>query len=73
MAKIEINLKEYNALKDKIKELENKLGDASNEISKYKEKLESIEILVLDLEGESIANRLFNWKKVVKPFKELVK
>lgn len=71
MARIEISLEEYNGLKNKIKTLENTLGDVSKEASAYKEKLGTIEGLVMDLEDETWVDRLFSWKSILKPFKDL--
>lgn len=71
MARIEIPMKEYNGLKSKIKSLEQTLVDVSKEASVYKEKLNILESLVMDLENENILNRIFSWKNIVNPFKEV--
>lgn len=72
MSRIEIPIQEYNALKDKIKSLEETLTSVSKEASLYKEKLGKIESLVNDLEEENVINRLLFWKNVIKPFKIFV-
>jgi hypothetical protein len=73
MSRIEIPMSEYNGLKDKIKSLEQTLVDASKEASAYEEKLSILENLVMDLENERILNRIFSWKNIVNPFKEVFK
>ena len=71
MSRIEIPMKEYNGLKSKIKSLEQTLIDVSKEASVYKEKLNILESLVMDLENEKILSRIFSWKNIVNPFKEV--
>lgn len=73
MSRIEIPMKEYNGLKNKIKSLEQTLVDVSKETSVYKEKLSILESLVMDLENEKILSRIFSWKNIVNPFKEVFK
>lgn len=73
MARIEIPMKEYNDLKSKIKSLEQTLVDVSKETAIYKEKLSILESLVMDLENEKILSRIFSWKNIVNPFKEVFK
>jgi hypothetical protein len=73
MSRIEIPMTEYNDLKNKIKQLESSLVDVSKEASIYKEKLGILEGLVIDLESETLVDRLFAWKKIVKPFKDVFK
>lgn len=73
MARIEIPMTEYNGLKNKIKQLESTLVDVSKEASTYKEKLGILEGLVIDLDNEKLVDRLFNWKSIVKPFKDVFK
>ena len=73
MSRIEIPMTEYNGLKNKIKQLESTLVDVSKEASTYKEKLGILEGLVIDLESEKLFDRLFNWKSIVKPFKDVFK
>jgi hypothetical protein len=60
-------------LKNKIKQLEKDLTDVSKEAAKYKEILSIIDALVMDLDGEKLINRLFNWKSIIKPFKNALK
>ena len=64
---------EYNGLKNKIKSLEQTLVDVSKETAIYKEKLSILESLVMDLEDEKVLNRIFSWKNIVNPFKEVFK
>jgi archaellum component FlaC len=73
MARIEISMEEYNSLKNKIKQLESTLVDVSKEASTYKEKLGILEGLVIDLDNEKLVDRLFSWKSIVKPFKDVFK
>lgn len=73
MSRIEIPMTEYNGLKNKIKQLESTLVDVSKEASTYKEKLGILEGLVIDLDNEKLVDRLFNWKSIVKPFKDVFK
>lgn len=73
MARIEISIEEYNGLKNKIKQLESALVDVSKEASTYKEKLGILEGLVIDLDDEKLVDRLFSWKSIVKPFKDVFK
>lgn len=73
MARIEISMEEYNSLKNKIKQLESTLVDVSKEASTYKEKLGILEGLVIDLDNEKLVDRLFSWKRIVKPFKDVFK
>lgn len=73
MPRIEIPMQEYNGLKNKIKSLEQTLVDVSKETAIYKEKLSILESLVMDLENEKILSRIFSWKNIVNPFKEVFK
>ena len=73
MSRIEIPMNEYNGLKNKIKSLEQTLVDVSKETALYKEKLSILESIVMDLEDEGVLNRIFSWKNIVNPFKELLK
>ena len=73
MARIEISMEEYNGLKNKIKQLESTLVDVSKEASTYKETLGILEGLVIDLDSEKLVDRLFSWKSIVKPFKDVFK
>ena len=73
MSRIEIPMTEYNGLKNRIKQLESTLVDVSKEASTYKEKLGILEGLVIDLDNEKLVDRLFSWKSIVKPFKDVFK
>jgi uncharacterized protein YigA (DUF484 family) len=73
MARIEIDISEYQGMKSKIRDLENALNSVSQEAATNKEILEKTKALVTDLEEETFFDRLFSWKKVIQPFKELFK
>lgn len=72
MAKIELDMKEYQGMISKIKNLESALNSVSKEAAINKEIIEKVKALVVDLEGEGFFNRLFSWKNVIEPFKELL-
>ena len=72
-ARIDLSMKEYQGMNSKIKNLENALNSVSKEAAANKEKLEQVKALVADLENEGFFNRLFGWKKIIEPFKELFK
>lgn len=65
MARIEISLEEYNALKAKIKSLEEQTVSDSKEIKRYKDNFETLFFAIEDLEGEGLFNRVFKWKDVI--------
>ena len=71
MSRIEIDIKEYQGMKTKIRNLENALNSVSKEAAINKETLEKVNALVADLESETFFGRLFAWKSIIKPFKEL--
>ena len=71
MARIEIDITEYQGMKTKIKNLESALNSVSQEAALYKEKIEKANALVEDLNSETFVNRLFKWKTVTTPLKEL--
>ena len=72
MAKIEIDMKEYQGMRDKIESLESALNSVSVEAAANKETIEKVKDLVVDLENEGLLNRLFGWKNVVQPFKNIL-
>jgi uncharacterized protein YigA (DUF484 family) len=72
MARIEVDLAEYQGMRNKIKSLESALNSVSVEAATNKEIVENVKALVVDLEKEGFLNRLFTWKSVIKPFKELL-
>lgn len=72
MSRIEIDIKEYQGMRNKIKNLESALNSVSMEAATNKEIIEKVKALVVDLEGEGFFNRLFSWKSVIEPFKELL-
>lgn len=65
MARIEISLEEYNALKNKVKNLEEQIVIDSKEIKKYKDNFETLFFAIEDLEGEGLFNRVFKWKNII--------
>ena len=71
MAKIEIDIKEYQGMRDKINELESALYSVSAEVAANKKLVEELKTLVSDLENEGLLNRLFGWKNVVQPLKDV--
>ena len=71
MARIEIPMEEYQGLKDKVKSLESSLIEEKNQTSIYKQKFNEAKELFDDLKSEGFINRLFNWKRVIKPFSNL--
>ncbi len=71
MARIEIPMEEYQGLKDKVKSLESSLIEEKNQTSIYKQKFNEAKELFDDLKSEGFINRLFNWKRVIKPFNNL--
>ena len=73
MSRIEIPIEEYQGMKTKIKNLENALNSVSKESAVNKERIENLKVLIADLEGEAFFNRLFRWKSIIEPFKELLK
>lgn len=72
MSRIEIDIKEYQGMRNKINNLESALNSVSREAAVNKEVIEKVKALVIDLEGEGFFNRLFSWKNVIEPFKELL-
>ena len=73
MARIEIPMSEYQGMKSKIKNLEDALNSVSKEAAVKKELMEKVKTLVADLEEEKFFDRLFRWKNIIEPFKDLFK
>lgn len=71
MSRIELELSEYQAMRNKIKNLESGLNSVSQEAASKKEKIEQAKALIEDLESESFFNRLFKWKTITLPLREL--
>lgn len=71
MSRIDIDMKEYQGMRNKIKNLESALNSVSTEAAINKELLEKARALVVDLDGEGFLNRLFSWSSVTKPLKDL--
>lgn len=72
MARIEISMSEYDSLKDRIKELEFGIIDVTKEVTLCMEKYDEAKFLIENLENESLFNRVFKWKSVIKPIIELL-
>ena len=72
MARIEISMSEYDSLKDRIKELELELIDVTKEVTLCNERYDEVKFLIENLENESLFNRVFKWKSVIKPIIELL-
>ena len=71
MSRIDIDMKEYQGMRDKIKNLESALNTVSQEAATNKEIIEKAKALVEDLQGEGLINRMFGWKNVIYPLKKL--
>jgi hypothetical protein len=71
MAKIEIDIMEYQGMKNKIRDLESALNSVSKEAAVHKETFEQGKALVIDLKNEGFFSRLFGWKNIVEPFEKL--
>ena len=63
MARIEISMGEYNALKTKIQLLERENVEISKQAAAYKEKLEKIKYFLMDIQNSSLIERTWHWKK----------
>ena len=72
MARIEISMSEYDSLKNRIKELELGLIDVTKEVTLCNERYDEAKFLIENLENESLFNRAFKWKSVIKPIIELL-
>ena len=72
MARIEIDINEFQGMKNKIRNLEEALNSVSKEAAANKEIIERMKALVIDLEDEAFFDRLFRWNSIVEPFKELI-
>lgn len=71
MARIEISMEEYDALKGRINELEKKNIAITRESETIKDKLDKVEALVLDLGEVSLIDRIFAWKEYIKELTNL--
>jgi uncharacterized protein YigA (DUF484 family) len=69
--RIEIEISEYQGMRKKIKDLESALNSVSQEAATNKEIIEQAKALVVDLEEESLFDRLFRWKNVIEPIEKL--
>lgn len=71
MARIEISMEEYDALKGRINELEKKNIAITRENEAVKDKLDKVEALVFDLGEVSLIDRIFAWKEYIKELTNL--
>ena len=69
--RIEIEISEYQGMRKKIKDLESALNSVSKEAATNKEIIEQAKALVVDLEEESLFDRLFRWKNIIEPIEKL--
>lgn len=65
MARIEISMEEYNALRDKIKALEDTNGQLAKDNAILKEKVGRMNDTLEDITSSSLFERLFSWRKVI--------
>lgn len=72
MSRIEISLEEFQGMKTRIKNLEAALNSVSKEAFTKKEILEQVKALYEDLKDETLYNRIFTWRKILQPLKELL-
>lgn len=73
MGRIEIPLKEYNAMKSKIDEFEKVLNSISSEAAKYKEENEELKSFLEEIHSMSILDRVIYWHKLDNKFNEFLK
>lgn len=71
MSRIELELSEYQGMRNKIKNLESALNSVSKEAALNKEKIEKAKALFEDLKSESFFTRLFKWKSTTILLREL--
>ena len=68
MSRIEIPLKEYQGMKDKIESLEKEIANKNKELEGYKEKYSALKDILENIVETSIFERLFSWNKICKEF-----
>lgn len=67
MARIEISIEEYNAYNEKIKKLENELGEKDKKLNDANEAISALkEGLLYLIEDTTILDRIFRWKDISK-------
>lgn len=71
MARIEISMEEYNAMKQKVKNLEDALVSVDKETLVYKEKYNAMRELVDEIKDAPFFSRVFGWKKIVESINAL--
>ena len=65
MAKIEIDLKEYNSFSEKINELQKKNGELINQLEKKNTENEELQEMIQIVKSVNLFDRLFNWKQIL--------
>lgn len=73
MARIEISIEEYNAYRNTIDNLEKKVNELNKELQINNKGIEYLKERVEELEEESVYDRIFNWKKIITPLKDVFK
>ena len=73
MARIEISIEEYNAYRNTIDNLEKRVNDLNKELQINNKGVEYLKECVEELEEQSVYDRIFNWKKIIKPLKDVFK
>lgn len=71
MARIEISMEEYNAMKQKVRNLEEALVSVNKETLAYKEKYNAMRELVGEIKDAPFFSRIFGWKKIVESINAL--
>lgn len=67
MTRIEISIEEYNGYNEKIKKLENELGEKDNKLNDANEAISALkEGLLYLIEDTTILDRIFRWKSISK-------
>lgn len=69
MARIEISMEEYNALKAKIKTLEDTNGQLAKDNAILKEHLREMKEALEDVAASSLFERIFLWRKIINGLK----
>ena len=72
-AHIEIDIKEYNFLKDEIKKLSNKVINDNKIIEKLNYDNDGLVSIIDGLLNVNLFNRIFRWKTISYYFKSLIK
>ena len=65
MARIEISMDEYNALKERIRELEEHNGELARQHTQAKGTLEAATRLLIELSETGLVERIFGWNSLI--------